>query len=209
MPLAKMKLPIWKRTMDLLLIVATAPITIPISLIICLYIRLVSSGSVLFKQERIGVGCEPFMCYKFRSMYENATTLLHQSHLHDVIENGKSMKKIDQTDPRLIPGAKWLRASGLDELPQLINVLKGEMSIVGPRPCLEYEFQFYKKSGHKRFEVLPGLTGLWQVSGKNNTTFKKMVMLDIFYAKRHSLLMDLKIILSTFPLLLSQLLKGF
>lgn len=205
MPHTKIKLPIWKRTMDLLLIVATAPITIPISLVICLYIKLVSSGSVLFKQERIGVGCKPFVCYKFRSMYENATTLLHQSHLQDVIKNGISMKKIDRIDPRLIPGAKLLRASGLDELPQLINVLKGEMSIVGPRPCLEYEFQFYKKSDHKRFEVLPGLTGLWQVNGKNNTTFKKMVMLDVFYAKRHSLIMDLKIIFSTFPLILSQL----
>lgn len=194
--------------MDFALIVVTAPITIPISLLICLYIKLVSSGPILFKQERIGLGCKPFTCYKFRSMNVNTSTVSHQEHLKDVIKNGTPMKKIDRVDSRLIPGARFLRASGLDELPQLINVLRGDMSIVGPRPCLRYEFQYYKKSDRQRFDVLPGLTGLWQVSGKNNTTFRKMVILDVLYAKRHSLLMDLKIIASTFPTMVGQLINN-
>lgn len=201
------KLPIWKRAMDFALIVVTAPITIPVSLLICLYIKLVSSGPVLFKQERIGLGCKPFTCYKFRSMNVNTSTAPHQSHLKDVIINGVPMKKIDKKDPRLIPGAKLFRASGLDELPQLINVLKGEMSIVGPRPCLRYEFQFYKNTDRHRFEVLPGLTGLWQVSGKNDTTFREMVLLDVLYAKKHNFLMDLSIVISTIPSMLYQLFK--
>ena len=201
------KLPIWKCAMDFVLVMVTTPITIPISLLICLYIKLVSHGPILFKQERIGLGCKPFMCYKFRSMQVNTTDSIHQSHLTNVIVNEKPMKKIDKVDSRLIPGAKLLRASGLDELPQLINVLKGEMSIVGPRPCLRYEFQHYKRTDRHRFGVLPGLTGLWQVSGKNDTTFREMVSLDVLYAKKYSFLMDLGIVISTIPSMLYQVLK--
>lgn len=201
------KIPIWKWTMDFVLIVITAPFTIPISLLICLYIKLVSRGPILFKQERIGLGCKPFMCYKFRSMHVNTTESVHQTHSKNVIVKGAPMSKIDKFDSRLIPGAKLLRTSGLDELPQLINVLKGEMSIVGPRPCLRYEFQYYKKTDRHRFEVLPGLTGLWQVNGKNETTFREMVSLDVLYAKKYNFLMDLGIVISTIPSILYQVFK--
>lgn len=201
------KLPLWKRVMDIALIAVTMPITIPVGVLISLYIKLVSSGPVLFKQERVGMGGKSFVCYKFRSMRTDAPTNSHQSYINDVITSGVSMKKIDKVDKRLISGAKLLRASGLDELPQLINVLKGEMSIVGPRPCLRYEFQHYKKADRHRFEVLPGLTGLWQVSGKNDTTFREMVSLDVLYAKKYNFLMDLGIVVSTIPSMLIQLFK--
>jgi lipopolysaccharide/colanic/teichoic acid biosynthesis glycosyltransferase len=117
------------------------------------------------------------------------------------------MEKIDKHDDRLIPGAKFLRATGLDELPQLINVIKGEMSLVGPRPCLKYEFEYFAKSQRRRFDVLPGLTGLWQINGKNKTTFQKMASLDVAYAKHHNFLMDLRIMASTFRVLYSQLME--
>jgi lipopolysaccharide/colanic/teichoic acid biosynthesis glycosyltransferase len=108
------------------------------------------------------------------------------------------MAKLDlHGDPRLIPGGWWLRASGLDELPQIINVLRGEMSLVGPRPCLPYEYDRYLPWQKERFSTLPGLTGLWQVSGKNKTTFDEMMHLDIHYARNKSLWLDLKILLMT------------
>jgi lipopolysaccharide/colanic/teichoic acid biosynthesis glycosyltransferase len=109
-------------------------------------------------------------------------------------------------DARLIPGGRLIRASGLDELPQIVNVLRGEMSLVGPRPCMSYEYEKYTARQRGRFDALPGLTGLWQVSGKNRTTFDEMIRLDIQYAQNKSLLLDLRIMLRTFPALLVQLL---
>lgn len=115
------------------------------------------------------------------------------------------MQKMDaRSDSRLIPGGWLLRASGIDELPQIINVLRGEMSLVGPRPCLAYEYEEYTPRQRMRFKSVPGLTGLWQVSGKNRTTFEQMVWLDIRYGERLSLWADLKIILMTVPALLQQ-----
>ena len=116
------------------------------------------------------------------------------------------MVKMDATgDSRIIPLGKLLRSSGLDELPQLINVLKGEMSLVGPRPCLPYEAEKYLPWQQERFNAAPGLTGLWQVSGKNRTTFTRMMQLDIEYAQNKSLWLDLKIIFKTIPALLVQM----
>jgi lipopolysaccharide/colanic/teichoic acid biosynthesis glycosyltransferase len=116
------------------------------------------------------------------------------------------MVKMDSRgDSRLIPGGWILRASGLDELPQVINVLRGEMSMVGPRPCLPYEYDRYLPWQRDRFAAVPGLTGLWQVSGKNRTTFEEMIRLDIEYARRQSWWLDLKIMLLTVPALLQQI----
>ncbi len=116
------------------------------------------------------------------------------------------MVKMDaRGDSRLIPGGWLLRASGLDELPQLINILRGEMSLIGPRPCLPYEYQQYLPWQRARLDAIPGLTGLWQVSGKNRTTFEEMVLLDIKYAKTQSLGLDAKIALLTVPALLHQI----
>ena len=115
------------------------------------------------------------------------------------------MTKLDaQNDPRLIPLGALLRATGLDELPQIINVLRGEMSFVGPRPCIPYEYERYQPWQRRRFDAVPGLTGLWQVSGKNRTTFNEMIRLDIEYSERLSLGLDLKIIFRTLPALLQQ-----
>jgi lipopolysaccharide/colanic/teichoic acid biosynthesis glycosyltransferase len=122
------------------------------------------------------------------------------------MNSDKPMMKMDSHgDPRIIPFGRLLRASGLDELPQLINVLRGEMSLVGPRPCVSYEYENYLPWQRERFNTAPGLTGLWQVSGKNRTTFTEMIQLDIKYARSKTLWMDLKIILKTVPALMVQM----
>ena len=115
------------------------------------------------------------------------------------------MTKLDvKRDPRLVPGGSLMRATGLDELPQLLNVLKGEMSIVGPRPCIPYEYEVYEPWQKHRLDAVPGLTGLWQVSGKNRTTFSEMVAFDIEYSRRRSLAMDIRILTMTFPAIFQQ-----
>jgi len=139
-------------------------------------------------------------------MHCGAETVSHQGHLQQLMSSDAPMTKLDNSgDSRIIPFGKILRSSGLDELPQLINVFKGEMSLVGPRPCLPYEAEKYLPWQRQRFNAVPGLTGLWQVSGKNRTTFTTMMQLDIEYAKNSSLWLDFKIILLTIPALLVQM----
>ena len=124
----------------------------------------------------------------------------------NLMDSDAPMVKMDATgDARIIPVGKLLRSSGLDELPQLINVLKGEMSLVGPRPCLPYEAEKYLPWQQERFDAVPGLTGLWQVSGKNRTTFIEMMHLDIEYVRNKTLWLDLKIIAKTIPALIVQM----
>jgi exopolysaccharide production protein ExoY len=201
-------LPPWKRTLDVLCIVAFLPVLIPLALGLALLIKLVSRGPVLFQQERVGWRGNFFMCLKFRTMKCGAETVSHQGHLKDLMKSDTPMQKMDSKgDKRIIPFGKILRASGLDELPQLINVLKGEMSIVGPRPCLPYEAELYQQWQLERFNGAPGLTGLWQVSGKNRTTFTQMIQLDIQYTKTKSVWLDLKIIFKTIPALVIQVLE--
>jgi lipopolysaccharide/colanic/teichoic acid biosynthesis glycosyltransferase len=119
------------------------------------------------------------------------------------------MTKLDAAgDPRIIPGGRILRAIGLDELPQLFNVFRGEMSLVGPRPCTPHEFQCYKPWQKERVNAAPGLTGYWQVNGKNKTTFTEMINMDIFYTKNMSLWLDLAIMLKTFPAIMAQVLES-
>jgi lipopolysaccharide/colanic/teichoic acid biosynthesis glycosyltransferase len=198
----------WKRVLDVLLILLALLFLIPLALFIALLIRIVSTGPVLFRQERVGYQGRRFMCFKFRTMFVDADTTLHQGHLHQLMNSNTPMMKMDSKgDPRIIPFGVLLRASGLDELPQLINVLRGEMSLVGPRPCLPYEYDKYLPWQKERFETVPGLTGLWQVSGKNKTTFVEMIQLDIKYAKNKNLWWDLKIILMTVPALIIQMLE--
>jgi lipopolysaccharide/colanic/teichoic acid biosynthesis glycosyltransferase len=168
-------------------------------------IKLVSRGPVLIRQQRIGRGCQQFGCFKFRTMHAGADTGVHQQHLRKLLRHDTPMVKMDATgDPRLIRFGAMLRATGLDELPQFINVLCGEMSLVGPRPCLPYEFELYQPWQRERFNTLPGLTGLWQVRGKNETTFVEMIQLDIEYARTKSLVLDLQILAATFGTLVSQ-----
>jgi len=197
--------PRWKRGLDVGLILLALPLLIPVALATAAIIRLVSKGPVLFKQERVGRGGKKFLCFKFRTMVIGSNSVSHEGHLRRLIESNAPMTKMDTGgDKRIIPLGLFLRATGLDELPQLINVFRGDMSIVGPRPCLPYEFQYYHQEQYERFSVVPGLTGLWQVSGKNKTTFKEMIQLDIDYSRRRSLGLDLEIIFKTVPVLLAQ-----
>lgn len=199
------ELPFWKRLLDLFCILLTAPVWLPIMLFLWVLIKIVSPGPALFRQERIGYLGKRFTCFKFRTMKVNADTGVHKGHLNRLMDSNVPMKKLDAAgDPRLIPCGLLLRSLGLDELPQLFNVLRAEMSLVGPRPCVPYEYECYSPHHRRRLEAVPGLTGLWQVSGKNRTTFEKMVDLDIFYAKNKTLLLDLKIILKTLPAIISQ-----
>ena len=175
-------------------------------IVIGIIIRAASRGPVLFQQERFGYRGRKFMCLKFRTMFCGADTISHQSHLHQLMKSDEPMIKMDaRGDLRIIPAGKLLRASGLDELPQLINILKGEMSLVGPRPNVAYEVEGYLPWQMERFNAVPGLTGLWQVSGKNRMTFTRMMELDIEYSRNQSLWLDLKIIFKTIPVLLLQM----
>jgi len=199
-------LPRWKRVLDVTIVLVAMPVVLPLSVFIGLIIRLVSAGPILFKQERVGYRGRPFMCLKFRTMHCGAETSTHQGHLRELMDSNVPMTKMDAAgDSRIIPLGRWLRSSGLDELPQLVNVLKGEMSLVGPRPCLAYEAAKYLPWQRERFNGIPGLTGLWQVSGKNRTTFTRMIQLDIEYTRTKTLALDLKIILRTVPALLVQM----
>jgi len=199
-------LPGWKRALDLAAILMALPVILPLTVVIGVIIRLVSTGPILFKQERVGYRGSRFMCLKFRTMICGAETVTHQGHLQQLMDSDVPMTKMDSKgDSRIIPLGKLLRASGLDELPQLVNVLKGEMSLVGPRPCLPYEAAKYLPWQLERFNAVPGLTGLWQVSGKNRTTFTKMIQLDIEYSRTKTFLRDLIIIFKTIPALVVQL----
>jgi len=198
--------PRWKRWLDLTTIFIFSPVLVFVAILVSVYIKVVSRGPLLFRQDRTGMNAKPFRCLKFRSMKVDADHAAHQHLMQELIHSDRSMTKLDNDgDPRVIPGGRWLRATGLDELPQLINVLRGEMSLVGPRPCTTYEFIHLTPFDYERFNAAPGLTGLWQVSGKNRTTFREMVDLDIYYCRHLSPAMDLKILAMTPLTVLSQL----
>lgn len=197
--------PLWKRVLDICFVLIAVPSLLPLLLMIAIAIKVGSKGPVLFKQERVGLLGKRFIIFKFRTMIAGADTAVHETHAASLIESNRPMTKLDaHGDARLIPFGRRFRAAGLDELPQLINVLRGEMSLVGPRPCLPSEFNRYLPWQRERFLTLPGLTGLWQVSGKNRMTFNEMVDLDIQYVRKQSLWLDLKIILKTIPAVMVQ-----
>jgi len=198
-------LPLWKRALDFVIILVLAPALVALGGMVALLVMCGSSGPILFRQRRVGHKGREFTCYKFRTMHVGAETDSHRGHTAQLIKSETPMTKLDtRRDPRLIPLGAALRATGLDELPQLINVLRGEMSIVGPRPCIPYEYELYEPWQRRRFDAVPGLTGLWQVSGKNRTTFNEMIRLDIEYSERSSFWFDVSIILKTLPALLRQ-----
>ena len=199
-------MPTWKRAMDLAACVVALPFLALGTLIMTIVTRLVSPGPVFFRQERVGLGGRRFYLYKFRTMKVNAATAGHELYYKQLMASCTPMQKLDgKGDSRLIPFGWFLRALGLDELPQIINVLRGEMSLIGPRPCLPYEYEAYTSWQNHRLDATPGLTGLWQVSGKNRTTFDQMVAFDIEYARNFSLWLDLKIVFLTMPALIRQL----
>jgi exopolysaccharide production protein ExoY len=198
----------WKCALDVICIVLTLPIWLPLMILLMLVTRIASPGPIFYRQERVGLGGRPFLIWKFRTMRTSAETRTHEDYFHELMAVDRPMTKLDTYgDPRLAPFGKFLRASGLDELPQIFNVLCGEMSLVGPRPALPNEFAHYAPWQRERVNGLPGLTGHWQVNGKNKTTFNEMIVMDLFYLQNRSLLLDLKIILKTGRVIARQLLE--
>jgi lipopolysaccharide/colanic/teichoic acid biosynthesis glycosyltransferase len=202
-----MRTPGWKRVLDFTLVAVTYPLWLPLLLLVMAAVKISSPGPIFYRQERVGFRGRPFMIFKFRSMKVHAQTSGHELHFEQLMRGGAPMTKLDADDPRIIPWGRILRATGLDELPQLFNVLRGEMSLVGPRPCTPLEFERYEGWQRERVNALPGLTGYWQVSGKNKTTFREMIEMDLFYAKNASVRLDLWIIAKTPVALFEQTLE--
>lgn len=186
----------FKRTVDLVVSAVALVLLLPLFAVLAVLIRLDSPGPVFFVQKRIGKNGVPFNTYKFRSMVVEAEALRAQ--LAALNEADGPLFKI-RNDPRTTRVGRYLRRFSLDELPQLFNVLRGEMSLVGPRPALPEEVEAYEPWHRKRLEVTPGITGLWQVSGRSDLSFEEMVLLDIYYVENWSPLLDLSILLRTIP----------
>jgi lipopolysaccharide/colanic/teichoic acid biosynthesis glycosyltransferase len=203
------RVPGWKSSLDLTWILLSLPIWLPLMLLLMLLTRIASPGPVFYRQKRVGLGGRHFFIWKFRTMKLSAETQTHERYFQELMRSDCPMTKLDTVgDSRLAPFGRILRASGLDELPQIFNVLCGEMSLVGPRPCLPNEFVHYQTWQRERVNGLPGLTGLWQVSGKNKTTFDEMIAMDLFYLKNISILLDLKIMLKTCAVIAEQLFES-
>jgi len=196
-----------KRAIDIVGSAALLLVTLPLMATIALIIKLTSKGPVLFEQQRLGQFGARFKCLKFRTMYTNCDSKIHLEYVQQFIagnaqtaqagNSDKALYKITG-DPRVTLIGRILRKTSLDEFPQFWNVLRGEMSLVGPRPPVPYEFEVYDIWHRRRvLELKPGVTGLWQVSGRNRTRFYEMVRLDLRYAKEWSVWLDLKIILAT------------
>ena len=188
-----------KRCLDLALVLASAPVTLPLLASVALIVRLFSGNPVFYRQRRIGLHGQAFDVIKFRTMRPDAEHLL-SAHLDDdptLHEQWRLNHKLED-DPRLTRVGRWLRRTSLDELPQLINVLRGEMSLVGPRPIVEEEMALYGREAAVLHRVPPGLTGLWQVSGRNDLPYRRRVALDAAYVRDWSLRLDLALLGRTF-----------
>lgn len=199
-----------KRTLDVIASATGLVVASPLMLVIAAAIRAESPGSILFRQERVGLGGRPFLLYKFRTMHAEADQDPHKRLVRELIQGNGSGNETGPTwvpiegDPRVTRTGRFLRRSHLDELPQLINVLRGEMSVVGPRPPIPYEVELYEPWHLRRLSVVPGLTGLWQVRGWGKLPFDEGVALDLEYIEHRSLVGDLRLVLRT----LWQILRG-
>lgn len=188
-----------KRVLDITLSLGFISVVLIPGLIVALLVKLTSRGPVFYKSERIGKRAKPFMMLKFRTMKVNDSTE-HMEAAKKALKEGKHMGKVSN-DPRITAIGGFLRKYSIDELPQFLNVLKGDMSIVGPRPCLDYEVELFSDWHKRRFLVLPGITGLWQVTGRQMEALDlhSAMMLDVYYAENFTVWMDLKILLKTIP----------
>jgi exopolysaccharide biosynthesis polyprenyl glycosylphosphotransferase len=203
LPLFELKPPVFdgidfvlKRTFDIVGSLLLLILLSPFLLVIAMIVKLTSRGSVIYKSMRPGIGGRPFACFKFRTMYQNAEDMQHELESHN--EVGGAIFKIRE-DPRVTPIGRFLRRWSFDELPQLLNVLKGDMSLVGPRPLPMRDYERLEDWHRKRYLVLPGMTGLWQVSGRSELDFDELVRLDFLYLERWSIFLDLSILLKTIP----------
>ena len=190
-----------KRTFDLVIATVSLILLSPILLVIAVAIRLGSRGPAIYRSVRPGMAGKPFYCFKFRTMREHADQI--QDDLEPLNEQSGALFKI-RDDPRLTTVGRFLRRFSLDELPQLVNVVRGEMSLVGPRPLPMRDFEKLEEWHKKRYLVLPGITGLWQVSGRAELDFDDLVRLDFVYLERWSVFLDLSILLKTIPAVLSR-----
>ena len=193
----------FKRALDIVLAFALLILFGPLMLAIALGILLASPGPILYRQMRVGKDGVPFRMLKFRSMRVQSSPELHRQYVQQLIKDNTQPRGIGRAslkmsaDPRVTGIGKYLRRFGLDELPQFFNVLKGEMSIVGPRPPLPYEYEVYEQWHKQRMTVLPGITGTWQVLAHNTVAFDEMVKIDVQYVQNLNLWTDLKIMLLT------------
>lgn len=193
-----------KRVMDVLVCALSLPLALPLLGLLALLVRLDSPGAAIYRQERIGKGGAPFTLYKFRTMAPNADELLQKYLAEDAalaVEWAANQKL--KEDPRLTRAGRFLRKTSLDELPQIFNVLRGTMTLVGPRPIVASEMVKYGRYLEEYCEVKPGLTGLWQTSGRNDTTYSQRVAYDHYYINNWSVGLDLWIMAKTIPVALS------
>ncbi|MEO8574539.1 MAG: sugar transferase [Pyrinomonadaceae bacterium] len=197
-----------KRASDIVISGLAAIVLSPVLILVSLMVKRGSRGPIMFKQERVGMDGRIFLCYKFRTMYADADDAVHRDAYQKNIRGEEEANAGDSGEPvfgkvrddgRVTGTGRLLRRSSIDELPQLFNVLKGDMSIVGPRPPIPYEVEGYELWHRKRLDMKPGITGLWQVSGRNRLTFDEMVRTDLYYIENWSLWLDLKIIFLTLP----------
>jgi lipopolysaccharide/colanic/teichoic acid biosynthesis glycosyltransferase len=200
--LARRRLLDTQRLLDVLVAVAALVVSAPVWVVAAVGIRLTSRGPILFRQWRIGRDGEPFQLLKFRTMVVGSDDAAHRAMVRRELAGDADAGTSDgvfklERDPRIIRAGRWLRATSLDELPQLVNVLRGEMSLVGPRPLEPWECELLDDRQRHRHDVRPGITGLWQVSGRNHLTTRQMLELDLRYVRERSLRADLAILAAT------------
>lgn len=198
-----------KRIVDIFSALIGLIVLSPLFAVVAILIKLDSRGPIIFKQKRVGRNGKLFTFYKFRSMIDNNDDTAHIDYAKKYImneaekyKNGKEKVYKIIGDPRITMVGSWLRKTSIDELPQLFNVLKGEMSLVGPRPPLPYEVEIDKDTQMKRLVIIPGITGLWQVTGRCVLSYREAIELDFEYIKNWSLWLDLKILIKTIPVVL-------
>jgi len=196
-----------KRVLDIALSSALLVVVSPVLLLLWYLVRSTSAGPALFRQERVGRDMRPFMMLKLRTMYVDNDDKAHRAYVTNMLSAEEEAPTRDGAlfklvgDPRITALGAWLRRTSLDELPQLINVLRGEMSLVGPRPVLSWEARLFGEIYQARFTVKPGITGLWQVSGRSRLSMRTALELDVEYARRRSVALDLTILARTVPAL--------
>jgi lipopolysaccharide/colanic/teichoic acid biosynthesis glycosyltransferase len=196
-----------KRTLDVLVSLTAVIVLAPLLGLLWCLVRWTSAGPAVYRQQRLGRNKHPFTLMKFRTMYVNNDDRIHRKYVTSLLSDEQppaggpgGLYKLEK-DPRITPVGEWLRRTSFDELPQLFNVFSGEMSLVGPRPVLAWEAEMFHDSDQRRFEVKPGITGLWQIRGRNRLPYREALALDVEYVQSRSFKLDLMILASTVPAL--------